>query len=125
VRRVDVRHDRHDLFGLRGRPGRLGRGVDLRQVQGERAARVGRAGQPDLASEEARDLAADGEAEAGPSVLPARRAVRLLESLEDDLLLVSGNSDARVGDGEGNDGARPIERLRSGALAPGRLLDTQ
>ena len=45
---------------------------------------------PDLAAEEARDLAADRESEACAAVLAPRRAVRLLERLEDDLLLVRG-----------------------------------
>ena len=43
----------------------------------------------DLAAEQARDLAADREAQAGAAVLAAGRAVGLLERLEDQLLLVA------------------------------------
>ena len=38
---VDIRHDRNDLLGLRGRAGRLGRGVDVREVEREGAALAG------------------------------------------------------------------------------------
>ena len=48
----------------------------------------GRARQPDLAAQQPRQLAADRQAQAGAAVLAAGRAVRLLERLEDDLLLV-------------------------------------
>jgi hypothetical protein len=43
-----------------------------------------------LAAEQAGELAADREAEAGAAVLAAGGAVGLLERLEDDLLLVRG-----------------------------------
>jgi len=39
-------------------------------------------------------LAADGQAQAGAAVLAAGAAVRLLERLEDDLLLVRRDADA-------------------------------
>ena len=65
--------------------------------------------EPDLAAEQPGDLAADGEAEARAAVLAARAAVGLLEGLEDDLLLVAGDADARVGDRERDD------RLRAGS----------
>ena len=67
-----------------------------REVERERAPLPGRAREPDLAAEQAGDLAADRQAEARAAVLPARAAVGLLEGLEDDLLLVSGNADAGV-----------------------------
>ena len=41
----------------------------------------------DLAAEQARHLAADGEAQAGAAIAPAGGAVGLLEGLEDELCL--------------------------------------
>ena len=76
------------------------RDVGLRQVQGERAAHSGSALQTDLTAQQARQLAADGEAQTGAAVLAAGGAIRLLERLEDDSLLVLRNADAGVGDGE-------------------------
>ena len=75
--------------------------TSLRQVERERAALPGRAGQADLAAQQPRDLAADRQAQAGAAVLAAGAAVGLLEGLEDDLLLVRRDADAGVGDGEG------------------------
>src|SRR5437899_938127 len=49
-----------------------------------------------LATEQARDLSADRQAETRASVLPARRTVGLLERLEDELLLVARDADARI-----------------------------
>ena len=56
----------------------------------------------DLAAEQARQLAADGEAEAGAAILAAGAAVGLLERLEHDLLLVGRDADAGVADLEGD-----------------------
>ena len=58
------------------------------QVQRERAALARRALEADLAAEQARELAADREAETGAAVLAAGAAVGLLERLEDELLLL-------------------------------------
>ena len=66
-----------------------------------------RAAQLDLAAEQARELAADGEAEAGAAVLAAGAGVGLLERLEDDLLLLGRDADAGVGDLERDDRAAP------------------
>ena len=49
-----------------------------------------------VAAEQAGDLAADREAEAGAAVLAAGRAVGLLERLEDQPLLVLRDADAGV-----------------------------
>src|SRR5688500_1869865 len=76
------------------RRGRLDR---KKQREGRTLAR--RARQHDLAPEEARDLAADRKAESGAAVLAARGPVRLLESLEDDALLVFRDADAGIGHG--------------------------
>ena len=67
----------------RPRERRLGAGVPRGQEEGEGAALAGRAHHVDRAAEQARDLAADRQPEPGAAVLPARRAVGLLERLED------------------------------------------
>ena len=119
VGRVDVAHHRHDVGPRLGAGGARGarRGVDLRNVEREHAAPPGRAREANLPAEQAGDLAADGEAEAGPAVLAARASVRLLERLEDDLLLVSRDPDAGVVNGDRDHGARPIEGLEVRAPA--------
>ena len=73
----------------------------------------GLADDADLAAEQAGDLAADRQAEAGAAVLAAGAAVGLLEGLEDDLLLVGGNADAGVADREGQ---RPTVARLSASL---------
>ena len=78
--------------------------VDERNVEGEPAPAPGSAVEADLPAEEARDLAADRETEAGSAVIAARRAVRLLEGLEDDLVLLGRDPYARVRHRERNDG---------------------
>ena len=109
--------------GRRDRLGCLGAGlaaarlrVRLRQVQRERAALVGRADQRQLAAKQARQFAADRQAEARAAVLAARAAIGLLEGLEDDLLLFRRDSDARVANRDGQHRPGPIERVV--ALAP-------
>ena len=59
-----------------------------------------------VATEQAGDLARDREAEAGAAVLAARRAVRLLERLEDQALLVLRDADAGIRDRERDDVGR-------------------
>jgi hypothetical protein len=54
----------------------------------------------DLAAQQVRQLAADGEPEAGAAILAAGAGVGLLEGLEDDLLLLRRDADARVVHGE-------------------------
>jgi hypothetical protein len=85
--------------------------VDRRQEQRERAALAGVALDAQVATEEARDLATDREAEPGAAVLAARRAVGLLECLEDQALLVLRDADAGVGH-------REREDVGSGAVDP-------
>ena len=60
----------------------------LRQEEGKGAAFVRGAGQTDFSAEQARDFAADRQAQAGAAGLAAGAAVGLLEGLKDDLLLV-------------------------------------
>ena len=78
-------------------------GVVQRQVEREGAALAVHAGQPDLAAEQHRQLAADGQAEAGAAVLARGAGVGLLEGLEDQPLLLRRDADAGVLDGEGDD----------------------
>ena len=66
-----------------------------RQEERERAALADLALDVDLAAEQARDLAADREPEAGAAVTAARRPVRLLEGLEDQAELVVRDADSR------------------------------
>ena len=61
--------------------------------------------EPDLAAEQRRQLAADGQAEAGAAVLAARAGVGLLEGLEDEPLLLRRDADAGVGDLDRDDRA--------------------
>ena len=98
---------------------RLGRARRRRQQQRERAALAGRARDADLAAEQPRDLAADVEAEARAAVLARRRAVGLLEGLEDQRELLVGDPDAGVGDREREDPvpARPARHDREPDLA--------
>ena len=72
------------------------RRICSRQIQRERAACADRAVQPDFSAKQSRDLTANGEAEAGPSVLPCDGSVCLLERLENDLMFVGRNTDAGI-----------------------------
>ena len=78
-----------------------------RQVEGERAALAVDAGQPDLAAQQRRQLAADGQAQAGAAVLARGAGIGLLEGLEDEPLLLRRDADAGVLDGERDDLLRP------------------
>jgi hypothetical protein len=96
-----------------------------RQVEGERAAHAHRAAQLDLAAEQIRELAADGETEARAAVLSRGAGVGLLERLEDDLLLFDGDADVGVGDFERDDRSRLTEDRMLGRLTSGRGGDVE
>src|SRR5947207_1073816 len=68
------------------------RKVRLRQVEREGAAFARRATETNLAAEQSRQFAADRKTQARAAVLAAGRAVRLLERLEDNLLLLRRNA---------------------------------
>ena len=85
------------------RPGDLGSGILRRQLRRERAALVGDGHDLDRSAEEAGDLAADGQAEARAAVLAARRAVRLLEGLEDEKSFFASRSGSTERTGVGDD----------------------
>src|SRR6185369_10691390 len=81
-----------------------GAGILQRQIKREGAALADRAAELDFTAQEARELAADGETEAGAADLAAGRGVGLLERFEDDLLLLGRDADAGIGDFEGDHG---------------------
>src|SRR5204862_386756 len=63
----------------------------------------------DRPTEQPRDLAADRQPESGAAVLPARRAICLLERLENEAQLVFRDADAAVRDGKCDHGVRLVE----------------
>ena len=73
-----------------------------RQVKGEGAALAMDAGELDLAAEQHRQFAADGQPEAGAAVFAGRAGVGLLEGLENESLLLRRDADAGVLDREGD-----------------------
>ena len=81
-----------------------------RKVEGEQTPLAWRALKLDLSSQEPPQLAADGQPEPRAAVLAAGASVRLLERLEDDLLLLQGNPDPRVRDRERDDRVRLPQR---------------
>ena len=81
--------------------------------------------EPDFAAEQARDFAADGQAQAGAAVLAAGAAVGLLERLEDDLLLVRRDADAACRRPRRPRRGRPVEALVVVAPALVGRLDRQ
>ena len=87
-------------------------GVADRQIERERAADARGAPQLNLATEQTRELAADRQAQAGATVLPARAGISLLERLEDDSLLLGWDANA---------GIRHLECDDAGALGEHRV----
>ena len=61
--------------------------IGLGEIEREGASLARRAAKLDLATEQAGEFAADGQAKPSAAVLPAGSRVRLLEGLEDDALL--------------------------------------
>src|SRR5262249_58494620 len=64
---------------------------------------------PELSAEQLGQLPGDGEAEPGAPVTAAAPALHLLEWGEDALLILGGDPDPRVPDGEGHPGAVPVD----------------
>src|SRR3546814_2522361 len=83
-------------------PTRLHKGsiIGERKDQAKRTAIAGCAFDRDLATQEPRQFAGNGQAQASSPILPAGRAVCLPERFENHLLLVRRNTDARIPDGE-------------------------
>src|SRR4029079_2633918 len=84
-----------------------------------------RADQPDLAAEQARQLAADRQSQPGPAVLAVGAAVSLLECLEDDLLLFRRDADAGIADRERDDVGSTVQVLVVRAPTALDRLDAQ
>src|SRR5688572_26462092 len=95
----------------------------MRQEQGEHAALVRAADEPDFAMEQPGELAADRQPQARAAVFAAGAAVGLLECLEDDLLLVLGYPDTRVHHREREHFAGAVEVLVVLAPAGGHRMD--
>src|SRR5262249_14906950 len=93
-----------------------------RKVDVERATASDLALDPDPSAHELGELSSDGKAEAGASVLAGAGPVDLLETLEDQRLLVRRNSDAGVDDSETYAGRIFARRLDGGRHAHGSLL---
>ncbi len=90
--------------------GRLSLRTEIqRHVQRKGRTPAGPGGHPEFAAQHAGDLAADRQAQPRAAVLSAGGAVRLLERLEDDPLLVLWDADAGVLDLERQDLAGPVE----------------
>ena len=103
ARRERRRHDRTAIVVAGRRCTRQRRRARLgfeRDVERERRPFTGPRPHLQLAAQQPRDFAADREAETRAAIFAAGRAVGLLERLEDELLLVLGNADARIGDGD-------------------------
>ena len=81
----------------------IGPGVEQRQVEGERASLSVGADEFDFATEQNGQLAADGKPKARAAVFAGRSSVGLLESLEDEPLLLRRDADARILDGKSDD----------------------
>src|SRR5438445_360014 len=88
-------------LGLYSRASARRRSVRLRQMEREIAPLAGEALQTNLASQQPRQLAANGQAQARPAIFAAGAAVCLLERFEDDLLLLRRDADAGIRHGEG------------------------
>src|SRR5207245_11608513 len=99
--------------------------IASRKKYRERAAEVRAASQLNFAAKESRELAADSEAKAGAAVFPAGRRVRLLKSLEDDLLLFERNAYASVRHLECNDDRCLAEHGMVGSPAANRSRDIE
>src|SRR5258706_4190038 len=95
----------------------------LGKIQREDASFSNGTGQPDFATEQSRDFAADRQPQARAAIISAGAAIGLLEGLEDDLLFLGRDANAGVGDGECDDGAGCVERLP--IAAPSLLNDRE
>src|SRR5258708_1292119 len=88
-----------------------GRFISARQIERERAALAGCAGHANLPTQQPGDFAADRQTEAGAAVSAIRRAISLLEGLENDPLLFRSYDDAGIGGGKRNYFAGAVERF--------------
>src|SRR4029077_13527016 len=85
----------------------------------ERAALAFLTFEPDLSAKQSSKLAANCQPKPGPAITPAGAPIRLLESVKNCRLLVSGNSNSTVADRKCNHTFCPRQRRRIGAPATG------
>ena len=88
----------------------------------ETAALAGFTLYPDAAAHHAHQLARDCQPETGAAVVARRRYIRLREGIKDHHLLVAGDADTRIGDGEVQTDASVAGCLLRGAVVI-RLID--
>src|SRR5204863_5230583 len=101
------------------------RHVGCRQVQRKGAAFADRAIQSNFSPKQSRNLPADRETEAGPSIFPCDRTVRLLERFEDDLVFVRSNTDSGIDHRERHDTLGFVECLIVGTPSGGSRTDVE
>src|SRR5690606_19727473 len=89
-------------------PGGAGRGGG--EPEGEARAAAELAADGEIASHGAREATAYRETESRAAMLPGVSFLHLNERLEDALVLVGGDADAAVGDGDGGEGTLPIRK---------------
>src|SRR5437868_12567726 len=85
--------------GLRGRAN-----IGLRQIKSEGASLAGSASQLDFSTKETGQLATDRKTKASAAIFSAGAGICLLESLEDDSLLVCRDADAAIRNLKGHNG---------------------
>src|ERR1700722_8430855 len=90
--------------------------VSERQIKCEAASLAWRAAQLNFAAQQTGQFAADGQPQSCSAVLAARAGIGLLESLEDNPLLVERDADAGIGDLKRDYGSCAAEN--GGAFAP-------
>src|SRR5215469_15862720 len=99
----------------------------VRQIKGECASAARRAPELNLAAQESGKLTADRQSKACAAIFSARACIGLLESLEDDLLLLQRNANSSVGDLEGDDTGcvreRDVVPVRAAQCRPNSQTD--
>ncbi len=83
--------------------------IGLRQVEREHTPLSRHAPQSNLAAQQTGQLTADGQPKTGTAVLAARPGIRLLKRLEDNSLFFERNTNARIGNLEGDHRCGPAE----------------
>src|SRR5690242_8339473 len=102
-----------------------GGNIRLRQVESKVAARAGTAGKPDLPTQQTSEIAADGKAQAGSTVLSAGGAIRLLEGFKNNFLLVGGDSNTGIHYGERQRGFEAAQDRVSRRPSASDVIDAQ
>ncbi|MND85011.1 hypothetical protein D3C80_769180 [compost metagenome] len=95
--------------------------IALRQDQAEHAALAGAAVDADLPTQQVRQVAGNGQAQAGAAITAVAGAIHLVEGAEDRLLLVGGDADAGIAHGKDDAGARLVTDVQADLAALGEL----